>query len=215
MVIIIAEGFVQSLLYAFRKLEEELHPREPGVLWVTDLTRCPMKYEYELRYPELATPATYDPHFILGDLVHLGLQRLLSLAKERGLTEVEFKSELEASKRLKVDEEEVIIKGRLDLLIEVKGQKVGYEVKYSRADTNIPREHHKLQASLYGWLFGLDDMRLLYITPERIVEFKVETQLADVDVLILIKEHRAKTKIPRWSWECRYCPLTILCPFKK
>lgn len=208
-------SLIQEVLYSFRRLERKRHPREPGVLWVTDLISCPLKYEYEIAHPDLVSLGTYDPHFILGDLVHLGLLRLLFLARKQGLFAVNLREEIEGYKKLEVDEEEIVLKGRLDVLLESEEGKIGYEIKYSRSDAGIPRDNHRLQASLYAWLFDLDQVRLIYITPERIAEFEVHEKISEVDVLTLIKEYKSKTRVPRWPWECKYCPFAILCPFKK
>ena len=67
---------------------------------------------------------------------------------------------------------------------------------------------------LYKWLFNLNKVYLLYITPERIVEFEINESLGNEDVLKLVKDTLSIRKVPRYSWECKYCPFTILCPNK-
>jgi len=207
---------LQDILYKIRKLEQEKHRREPNVYWITDLIRCPLKREYEFKYPELLIGEIFEPRFLLGELVHLGLRSTLLWAKENKLLEGEIEAEVEGEKELDIGDKKISIKGRIDLILTFNGKRIGYEVKYVRTDTGIPYEHHKLQARLYQWLLNLDEVYLIYITPERVAEYNLNNErISDLDIIAIVREQVIKTKVPRWPWECRYCPFSVMCSYKK
>ena len=208
-------GGIPNVVYKIRKLEFEEHKRDVNILWVSDLVRCPLKRLFELKYSEIVQAETFNPIFIIGDLIHKGIQNYLGLAKERSLLNYEVQVEVEGQKEVEVNGKKVTIRGRLDILIKNNSELIGYEIKYSKNDGNIPYEHHKLQILLYKWLFNLNKAYLLYITPERIVEFEINESLNDGDILKLVKDTLNLRKTPRYSWECGYCPYSVLCPYKK
>jgi CRISPR-associated exonuclease Cas4 len=182
--------------WRLKELEKHKKLREAGGLEVTDLIRCPLKRSFEEKYPELYRAMAYTPATILGSLVHLGLEHLLSF---------ELNAEIEVKGEKHIGEYKII--GRID----AKLGKVGIEIKTSRADIEIPYEHHVLQAKIYNWLFELEKTILVYITPDRITEYVVEDRIDEEEILKLIVDKKA----PRYDWECRYCSFSILCPSRK
>ena len=196
------------LLYEASKEEKEKHKREEGVYWVTDLVRCPLKRRYEITYPELTARDIFTPVFIVGNVVHWGIEWFL---KDR-LGEA-VSTEVEGSKEVVLPNgSKVLIKGRIDVIIDMgEGIKVGVEVKTARSDTGIPQIHHRDQARIYNWLFNLNKTILLYITPERVTQYEVSDRTSEEEVISRILDMRA----PRYSWECSYCPYAVLCPNKK
>ena len=207
---------IQEYLYQLKILEHKKHQRRPNEFWVTDLVRCPLKRDFESKYPELALQDCFNPRYILGDLAHKGLyQSILEIMAKIGLvigTTVRF--EVEGSKELEVDGQKYIVSGRLDIYIEKDDSKIGIEVKTARGDMNLPLHHHVQQVMLYNWLFDLDKSILFYATPERICEFEIKGKYNDNDVKRLIKEAIEKKNVPKYDWECNYCIFTIVCPKK-
>ena len=181
---------VMDILYQTFTEEKE---REDNIIYVTDLCRCPLKAEFERRYPIIKVKIL--PQFVVGSLIHAGLQQLL---EKHG-----FRIEVEGCKQI----ENYEIHGRIDA---IKGE-TGVEIKFSRSDQGIPYEHHKLQCAIYNWLFGLRKTILVYITPDRVAEYKITNIPDDYTIKKLIewKEY------PRYHWECKYCEYSIICPYKK
>ena len=182
-------------LYRLRLKEREGHVRGEGVYWVTDLTRCPLKRAYELAYPEVTAIDLINPTFILGELVHRGLQALM---QGEG-----FRAEVEGERVVEVGGSKVTVRGRVDLVLDG----VGVEVKYARSDQGIPHQHHVDQCRLYNWLMGLERTILLYVTPDRVCEHVVEDRADDGEVAQRIMDDRA----PRYEWECEYCIFARVC----
>ena len=99
---------------------------------------------------------------------------------------------------------EYIIKGRVDLLKD--GEII--EIKTSRAGFKIPYEHHIEQLQIYMNLLKANEGRLLYITPDRIVEFKFVRRKIDMKQVL---NDYFKSDGPRYEWECKYCPFSQFC----
>ncbi len=185
---------ITEIVVSWRIRELERHERDG--IWVTDLVRCPLKREFEERFPELYRASVYSPATILGSLVHLGLENLLS-------------SELNAQTEVKGERQvgDYKIVGRIDAIV----GRVGIEIKTSRADLEIPYEHHVLQAKIYNWLYDLEKTVLVYVTPDRFTEYHVSERVSEEDVIKLVLDKRA----PRYDWECRYCHFSVICPNKR
>jgi len=170
----------------------------PRIVYVTDLVSCPQKRHYRMIYPELVFH--FEPIFILGNLIHLGLESVL---KEEG-----YDIEVEFEKIFNIEGEEYIVKGRVDAISETEI----VEIKSTRSDINIPLEHHILQLQLYLNLLNKEKGILIYITPERISEYQISKK--EIDITRLLMETVKNTIHPRWSWECKYCTYAKLCPYK-
>lgn len=209
---------IVELLYKWRTEEQLKHPRHPRVVYVVDLTRCPLKRKFELKFPELVKHDLMSPASISGTLIHSGFESFLkSYAVKEGYRVL---TELELVKVINVEGEEYVISGRLDaLLIPMSSDNsLIIELKTSRSDVSIPYEHHILQAQIYAWMTKALDAIIVYFTPERIVEFSLKTlnkpQLTDKEVEKLVKETLFESLAPRYEWECRYCKFAIICPNK-
>ena len=120
------------------------------------------------------------------------------------------KTEVEYEREVIVDNVSYIVKGRIDAIV---GDNV-VEIKTSRSDINIPHPHHVQQVRVYLWLTGLRRGLLVYLTPERIAEFYIETPASDGEIIDLIRSIIAGEPAPRYSWECNYCAYSSLCPRK-
>ncbi|MEM1644429.1 MAG: CRISPR-associated protein Cas4 [Ignisphaera sp.] len=176
-------------------------------LYVTDLVYCPLKYRYQKLYKELTIASAINPATLLGEFTHHGIEKML--IEILGLDNV--KTEVEYEKSVEVEGTLYIIKGRIDAII---GDYV-VEIKTSRSDTSIPQNHHILQTRLYLWLTGYKKALLLYVTANRIAEFIVDKPATDIEVSDLVREIKAGAPAPRYSWECRYCIYSALCPNKR
>jgi len=196
-----------KIIYELNKAERERHVRGEGVYWVTDLVRCTLRRDYELKYPELALKELFTPAFVLGDLVHRGLQHLL---KERFgnsvSTEVEVQREVSLPSGGKV-----VVRGRADAVLSTNGERVGIEIKTARADIGLPKEHHVDQVRIYNWLLDLNYSILLYITPDRVAQYMVIDKASEEEVISRVTD----TTYPRYPWECSYCLYSVLCPYKR
>lgn len=198
---------IVELIYLFTKIEREKHRKERGVVWVTDLVRCPLKVVYEERYPELSLQNLFKPSLIIGTLLHRGLESLLR-ELVRGFA---IETEVEKSKDVVLnDGSTVSVRGRLDVVLGRDSEKVAIEIKSSRTDRNIPQKHHVDQVRAYNWLADLRGSILLYVTPARIAQFYVEEKMDTVEVVNRITNKKA----PRYSWECTYCAYSVMCPNK-
>jgi len=86
------------------------------------------------------------------------------------------------------------------------------EIKYaSDIRGNEPYEHHILQLRLYLWLTEYEEGRLIYITPNRLIEFKITEKMTDDEVLMMLDTWQS----PEWSWECDYCRFYSICNLGK
>ncbi len=196
-----------SVIYEYNKRERERHKREEGVFWVTDLVRCPLKRVYETLYPELSLRDVFNPRLIVGILIHRGVEGLV----KEVLKEFKVEVEVEGGRGVLLsDGSEVEVRGRLDILLLGGGTKEAVEVKTARSDRSIPQRHHIDQARAYNWLFDLDRVYLLYITPERVAQYSVEDRMSDAEVAERVESRRA----PRYPWECSYCHYAVLCSSK-
>jgi len=182
--------------WRLREFEKHRKLKKEGDIEVTDLIRCPLKRYFEEKYPELHKATVYTPATILGSLVHLGLEKILS---------EELNAEIEVKAEKRIGEHKIVG------MIDAKLGKVGIEIKTSRGDFEIPYEHHVLQVRIYNWLFDLEKSVLIYVTPDRVTEFVIEERADEEEILKLIVD---KTS-PRYEWECRYCFFAVLCPSKK
>lgn len=198
---------IVKLIYELNREERERHVRKPNVYWVTDLVRCSLKRDYEIKYPELSLREVFIPFHISGSLIHRGLQEIL---KERFGDSVE--TEVEYFKELSLhDGSKVVVKGRADVIISSDDGRVGVEIKTSRSDMNIPHEQHLEQVMIYNWLMDLKYSLLVYITPERVAQYTVFERFSESEVINRV----VSTALPRYVWECSYCVYSVLCPYKK
>lgn len=198
-------------LYRIRQQEftEKLKEQsDPHIVYVTDLTSCSHKRVLRRNYPLLSF--RFEPQMILGDLVHLGLESTLTGIKhERG----RWVAEVEVNQEYEVEGEFYRLKGRADLVYyEDEEPSVVVEIKTSRdLPDNKPLEHHILQLQVYMNVLGASRGFLVYVTPERLVEFPIEK--SSIDIKALLRETVENARRPRYEWECRYCPYSRLCPY--
>lgn len=175
--------------------------KDPKVVYVTDLVACSNKRFFRLQFPELTF--RFEPILILGDLIHKGLELFL--------TSEGYEVEKEVEEKYSVKGLDYVLKGRIDAFN--ARDSVVIEVKFSRTSQGVPHEHHVLQLQVYLNLLKAENGTLIYVTPDRILEYQVKSQPIDIEALI--KETVENSVHPRWSWECKYCYFNRMCPYKK
>ncbi len=178
------------------------------VIYVTDLVSCSHKRVLRARYPLLTFK--FEPQAVLGDLVHIGLEKTVVEA------DGSWKAEVPIERVFNIDGRRYRVLGRADLVEygEDGLPKRIVEIKTARQlQGNAPYEHHVLQLKIYLELLDVDEGYLLYVTPDRVVEFRVER--GGVDVEELVRQTVYDLAKPRFSWECRYCPFRKICPYAR
>lgn len=176
---------------------EEL--KDPSVIYVTDLVTCTHKFHLKKAYPWLSI--TFEPSTVLGNVAHWGLSSIL---RERG-----FEVEVEVSQDVEVGGKSYKVKGRVDALD--RSNKLVVEIKTARAAIGLPKDHHVKQLNIYLNMLGYEHGVLLYLTPDKLVEYFIEikhTSLYEEIVNLLEDKYH-----PRYGWECRYCIFSKLCPY--
>jgi len=195
---------IAELLYRWRieEARKRMEERGENELYATELVLCPLKPRFFKMYRELALAHSFSPIALLGEFAHMGLERVL----QEILGEDSVRVEVEYERGVEVDGRSYVVKGRVDAIV---GDTV-LEIKTSRSDASIPYQHHIQQLRIYLWLIskGL----LLYVTPERLVEFPVTDPASDEEVIDAIRSIVSGEPAPRYPWECQYCPYAQLCP---
>lgn len=182
-------------LEEFVKRLEEL--QNPSIYYVSDLIYCPLKRRFRLRFPYLSF--VFEPVAVLGELVHKGLQGMLS---SRG-----YEIEYEVAKRVPLDNGEATVKGRVDAL---SSEEV-IEIKTSRGPAEkLPYPHHLLQVRLYMELTGRSKGVLIYLSSDKILEYRVDPGEPVLEKLL--RETADASVAPRWEWECKNCVFSRICP---
>jgi len=174
--------------------KEHYEKREDYEIWISEIVACKYKSFLNKIYYE---HGFIEPRLILATLIHKGFQEWLR--QQYGAeTEVDFQKELNNYR----------IKGRVDAI--ANGAVI--EIKYaSDIRGNEPYEHHILQLRLYLWLTEYEEGRLIYITPNRLIEFKITEKMTDDEVLMMLDTWQS----PEWSWECDYCRFYSICNLGK
>ena len=191
------------------EFEKFISVKEENTLYVTDFVRCPLKNYYEKIHKELAKSGVFTPSIILGDFVHVGLEEFIKNNFANAQTEVDVEREIIVNGR------QIKIQGRIDALAEIDGEKTVIEIKTTRSDKGLPYEHHKAQLQIYMWMTGIKKGLLVYVTPDSITEYPINEPLDEAVVIRLTEETLKMSKTPRYSWECKYCVFSSICPSKK
>jgi len=195
---------LSELLYRWKAFEQLKHERKEGEVYVTDLLGCPLKVRFEEAFPEVARADYFNPHALVGDVVHAGVRALL-----QGMPDAQFEVEGE------VEFGGLKIKGRADLLLPDRV----VDFKFVRGSYNIPHRHHVDQVRLYMRMFNRPKGSLLYLAPDRVAEVD-ETVEPDLglpmtdDELSRLLDRFTRGEGPAYpEFECQYgCPWTAVCP---
>jgi CRISPR-associated exonuclease Cas4 len=181
-------------------MEKFEEAKNPNIIYVTDLVACTHKFHMRHAFPELTLK--FEPAAIMGDLLHAGLEALL---EKEG-----FQIEVPIEKKISLNGKDYIVKGRLDAYKD--DEKLPVEIKSGRSAANLPREHHVLQVQVYLDILNANKGILIYITPDRIIEYDIQRDKS-VNVKSLVKALLEDSIHPKWDWECKYCPFQKICPY--
>lgn len=192
-----------EILYSIQKKEFEEHVEEmskPNIVYVTELTACSHKYVLRQKFSELIF--SFEPNIILGSLIHRGLEDILEAEG--------YKREVPVQKEINIDGSKYTIKGRIDALNEE--EQIVVEIKSARSSQGTPHPHHILQLQIYLEMLGYKKGILVYITPDRMLEYTIE--YTPIDLKNYLIETINDLKHPRWHWECKYCIFNRICPYR-
>ena len=181
---------------------------EPNVYYVSDLEKCAMKRWFETKLTELKTLRALNGRLLFGDIVHVGILTILKeIYGERIKTELDDEEAVSAEKTIVIDGAKYIIAGRIDAILD---NIIGIEIKsnISPPDAPLPIPWHITQARTYNWLFNLQKTRLIYVTPHGIFQYEIETPITEDEIKRIIRSEKS----PKWSWECKTCEFSSVCP---
>jgi len=193
-------GYYESKLM---QVEGDFEVARKDIWGVSELMMCAEKHEMKLRYPDIVESADFTPRFILGTMLHRGIQANV-------ITMEEWDAEALFARDIEVEGRRLVVVGFPDLVKRDMSELI--EIKYAGALRLDPLEHHVLQVRGYLWLTNAGLGRLWYFTPDRMAEFLIEQPLRDDDVIRMLAEPR-RPAYP--DWECRYCFFSRLCPYTK
>jgi len=177
------------------KLRAKYRREGKVLLFVHELCECSHKRKMRQRFPEIERAETYNPRFVVGQLIEEAL-------KHRFQNEGNYNH----TKELVVDGKTYVISGMVDIIDPETNTPI--EVKYQTFLQGKLYEHHVLQLRLYMWLVNAKRGELLYVSPEGIKSFIIRKPLTDRKIIELIREE----KTPRWTeWECYYCSYQQFC----
>jgi len=177
--------------------------KDSNTIYVTDLLYCPLKPRLREQFKELTLAEAYNPSTLQGSLIHESVERIL-------IEELNAEVEVPVTKEITINGEVYKLVGRID----AKKDNVIIEIKTSKTDVGIPKEEHVLQLRIYVNMLNAEHGILLYITPDRITEFYVDTGISDDKLIELVQDYVYTRRIPRHDWECKYCVYAKVCPHK-
>jgi CRISPR-associated exonuclease Cas4 len=181
---------------------------QANVYYVTDLEKCAMRRWFETRLPELGIIRALNGRLLFGDIVHVGILTILKkIYGERIVTELDDEEAVSAERTIVIDGIKYIISGRIDAILD---KTIGIEIKsnVSPPETPLPVPWHVTQARAYNWLFNLQKTRLIYVTPHGIFQYEVETPISEEEIKRIIRSEKS----PKYSWECKTCEFSSICP---
>ena len=211
---------------------EEYYRRKPWELHVHDLIQCPRRSFFELYFG--ANPIPKD-HMIFGRILHNTLLReVIPKALKTKYIEKEVKHEV------KLKDQIITIKGRIDAIIEYNNELILLELKTTQAGY-IVREHMRAiaytQACTYTYIWNqhyTPEIKKIWLLitqyPLRIddkwrieiYEYSYDPEVAQkaIERGITIINHLINNTIPKdncplFEFECKDCPFNIICKYIK
>ncbi len=164
---------------------------------VYEVLECKAKAKFMRAMPHMIVSTLVNPSSLIGLLLHEGLNEIL---RQENRTRVFTKS-------VNVNNTAFRINGWPDYY---DGGKV-IEIKFTTRPISEPEQRHVQQTRMYMWLTDVMEGYLIYITPRRVVEFKIESPMTDDEVVKVIKEWSS----PRYDNECTTCPFRTICSLAK
>lgn len=165
---------------------------------VFEILECKAKVEFMRSIPYMILNTLMNPASLIGILVHEGLGTIFN--EENKFNKV-------FNKKVIINGEEYFINGWPDYY---DGHKV-IEFKITTHPVKEPLDKHIQQVRLYMWLTGSNEGYLIYITPRKVIEYRIDNPATDEEVIELIKNWSS----PREPQECNQCIFRSLCSFSK
>lgn len=140
----------ELILKAIQERQKEF-TRKENEIFVTDITTCQVKKQQQTNEYILAR----------GTFMHEGIQWLLqNYIKDR---------KIEIEKKIEKDYGDFILTGRIDLIIDDEV----IELKTTSKPPQAPYIEHLYQLLIYMHLLGQKKGRLVYITPNEVIEYVI------------------------------------------
>lgn len=222
---LLIEEFIEDMK-KHEELRKKYEKEYNHVIYVTDLVQCTRKARLLKQLPQVNVLVSLAPKVLMGKWLH---DKIENYFQKLGFN---IEVPVEADYHTIIDDEVVKVKllGRIDAL-KVDLCDAGafvdiYEIKTSQKLPEQPYEHHILQVKMYTTMLFSDpnlqdkigiarpehvNEYIMYVTPQGIRTFPVTLYNIDVSFEELIKDYIENRKIPRYEWECNYCPFREIC----
>jgi len=168
---------------------------QENTIAVFELLECRQKMLYTRSTPYTIINTIINPSSLIGILVHEGLDTILKHINKSSIF----------SKKVIIDNAEYTINGWPDYY---DGEKI-IEFKVSTIPIKEPDSRHVMQVRLYMWLTNCREGYLTYITPRKILTYRIENPATDDEVKELLKNWPS----PRDSNECMQCMFRNVCTY--
>jgi CRISPR/Cas system-associated exonuclease Cas4 (RecB family) len=165
------------------------------VLFAHELLMCSYKRELRSLIPELDMVSSFNPKFIVGEIVEQGVEEFMA---RLGFKKFEEICVMELG--------DVLIAGSPDYVSEDKRTVV--DVKYSFNPRM--KDHHLKRVQIYMTICGADRGVLIYISPKGIISYESTQPLSSKEIVF----HATTWSTPKWQWECNYCEFREFCTIK-
>jgi len=211
------------LKYMIRKAKEH-EQRTSEIFYVTDLTRCPRKVYYELKYPEVVRTVILNSKIRRGVISEKG--KIDILKEELGdIYEIISDPEkLTVEKKFYVDGQEIKVRGRMDCLVrnKITGEEIIIEMKETDSSSfGWPHQNHVEQLMIYLNLYPKAIRgELTYDGPDRGTDFGVTQKMSDEEIIRRLRNllkiyTEAGPEGPLHEWECeKFCDWNQICPYR-
>ncbi len=201
-------SFKSLILDVYQKRQAEFVPKSPNEVWVSWLSECQVKRQHD----NLSAGNSW--WLIRGIVTHIGVQSFL----QGEVAEVEKKVEYP----LEVDGTQYVLKGSVDVVMK-DGTLV--ELKTSRRTIPVFYPQHVFQLQVYMFILNADHGRLVYLTPDDVVEYVVTPEgvgnsllpsprITHEYLVSITREYLQGKRIAPFH-ECSSCFLRTTCPQRR
>jgi CRISPR/Cas system-associated exonuclease Cas4 (RecB family) len=193
---LVARTLVERYKIAREASRAELQRRYgKKVLFAHELLMCSYKRELRSLIPELDMVSSFNPKFIVGEIV------------EQGVGEYMAKLGFKKSEEICVMEfGDIVVAGSPDYVSEDRRTVV--DVKYSFNPRM--KDHHMKRVQIYMTLCGAERGVLIYISPRGIISYESTQSLSSKEIVF----HATAWSSPKWQWECDYCEFREFCTIR-
>jgi len=182
----------------------DLRPRNPGDIYVTEVTNCLRKAFFNIVFN--AHPITANSSVLIGKALHELLPKVLGNTFRGAEYEVPVEHSLGGG---------WVLKGRIDMLHD----NVVYEFKFGNPETDA-KPMYIMQANAYAKMVGAEMYWLIIVDKRRLVveatpgypdEKLWQETLHRANILISSIKKELPPRGPDVAWECDNCPYNIIC----